>query len=169
VPIAAVHRRPGMILARANHLSGGPGGWVPLALLAAALLIKPPSLSPSCPARPFGWLRCCAALGLLAIVWRGDQRPGQPARWFTNLFTERRTSPTNSGRYPGLGCYLGLAVQWGENRFIYGVGFQNSGNSLHPEVTGPAFLTHSHNLFAAESGKSNGVVPLALGVFFLGA
>jgi len=152
-----------MILARATT-SRAALGLVPLALLLAALLINRHRLSPAA-RRGLGLAAVLVPLSLLAIVLVVEiSAPGSLLGWFNNLYGAENIA-NDIGRFRVWGCYLGLPFM-GENRFIYGVGFQNSWQLFcTPEVTG-RFLTHSHNLLL-QIWAENGVVPLALVVFFL--
>jgi len=149
-------------------LSGGPGLVAPGPAAVGYLLIN--RLGLCCPARPS---RLAAVLvcplsrffGHRLGRWEESAAPGQGLLgWFQQSLRSGETSPTrHRAGFRVWGFIFGLAVQWGENRFIlWASGFQNSffGKLFcTPEVDRSASHPISHNCCLADCGRKR-VVPL---------
>lgn len=158
-----------LVLAKATT-SRAALGLVPLALLLAGLLISRDRLSsafrtrlsalPPSVRRGLGLTAMVVTVSLVAIALVMEiTAPGGLLRWFSGLYGAENIA-SDIGRLRVWECYLGLPFK-GENRFIYGVGFQNSWQIwCTPEVTG-RFLTHSHNILL-QIWAENGVLPFSL-------
>lgn len=157
-----------LILARAT-LSRAGLALVPLSLVAAGLLVGRHRLKASL----CGWFQRLPVQRRRHLLVRGAialgvalgggaltfllHPAGLPAR-LGHLYGADNLA-NDMGRLRVWQCYAGLPFK-GENRFLYGVGYQNSWEKwCSPEVIG-RFLTHSHNFLLQIWGDS-GVIAFA--------